>query len=215
MEPRQTPGNLAGGAGLTLIAGLGLALRLFQLGSDSFWCDEAGVADIAAQPTAGQALAALRHHVLAMPLDYLLSWLAARFGGGEFIQRLPAALWGTLAIVACFLLGRRLLPAGSRLAAGWAALLLALSPLHIEYSQELRFYAALVFWHALALWLFLRALDSGRRRDFALCAAAGLLGVYFHIYVALAALPMLGWALGAGRVDGDGAAPGPARLRPA
>lgn len=175
---------------LALIVLLGCLLRLFQLGADNFWIDEVGVARAARLDTAAETLAAAHSHVMAMPLDYLAAWLFARFGTSEAWLRLPAALWGTAALPAAYILFRRL---SSRRAALAAVLLLALSPLHIQYSQELRFYSALVFFYLLATGLLLAAIQAGRVGPWiAFCLAAGV-GILFHVYVLLAVLTGAAW----------------------
>jgi 4-amino-4-deoxy-L-arabinose transferase-like glycosyltransferase len=161
---------------------LALALRLFELGADSFWYDEAGVAEVVLRPTLAGLLDGVRFHVMATPLDYLVARAFAAFGPSELTLRLPAALWGAGTVPLCYALFRRL--AGPR-AALWGAALLALAPLHIRYSQELRFYAALVFFSALTTLLLLWLLDTPRLRSLFAAAAAGALGVGFHIFVAL------------------------------
>lgn len=175
---------------LALIVLLGFILRLFQLGADNFWIDEIGVAQAARLDTAAETLAAAHSHVMAMPLDYLAAWLFARFGTSEAWLRLPAALWGTAALPAAYVLFRRL---SNRRTALAAVLLLALSPLHIQYSQELRFYSALVFFYLLATGLLLAAIQSGQARAWIVfCLAAGV-GILFHVYVLLAVLTGAAW----------------------
>lgn len=161
---------------------LGLALRLYRLGDVSFWLDEAGVALAARAETLGGMLSVVRSHVLAMPLDYLIVWLVGRVNTSEFALRLPAVLWGSFSLLLAYALYRRFL---SRTPALLGMLILALAPLHIQYSQELRFYASLVFFYLLATLLLWDAVQQPTVRRWALFTLAAVVGVYFHPYVLL------------------------------
>lgn len=168
---------------LGIILALGLALRLFQLGSDDFWIDELGVAQAAFVPTLQQAVAVPRSHVMAMPMDYLVAWFMGRNAITEGWLRLPAALWGTLTLPAAFFLYRQML---NRHAATWGVFLLALSPVLIMYSQELRFYAPLVFFYTMASALGFMAVRHGRTRDWLIFVAVTTIGIFFHLFVIFA-----------------------------
>lgn len=175
---------------LALIVIFGFLLRIFQLGADNFWIDEIGVARAARMPSVGGALTEAHSHVMAMPLDYLTAWLFARVGTGEAWLRLPAAIWGAAALPAAYTLFLRL---SNRRTALAAVLLLAISPLHIQYSQELRFYSALVFFYLLSSALLLRAIQAiGPCPWIAFCLVAAV-GILFHVYVLLAALTGVAW----------------------
>ena len=182
-----------------LITALGFALRLYALGRDSFWLDEAGQALAVLQPDWADMLAIERSHAMAMPLDYVMARLLSPLGPAEFVLRFPAALWGTLSLPLMVALGRRV---AGRPAAVLAAFFLAVSPLFVRYSQELRFYSALV---ALFLLSTLLLVEAFRRRShagwlgYALVAA---LGAYFHPYVLLSAAAGAVFALLPGRVTG-------------
>ncbi|HZW02538.1 MAG TPA: glycosyltransferase family 39 protein, partial [Anaerolineaceae bacterium] len=161
---------------------LGLMLRLYQLGADSFWIDEIGVATAAQMPTVGEMLRIAHDHVMAMPLDYFVAWLFARLDTGEFWLRIPSALWGSFLIPIAFLLFRRL--TNYRIAL-LTCLLLALSPLHIQYSQELRFYAALTFFYLLSTWLLVRSIENPVPLNWAMFTLVTVIGIFFHVYILL------------------------------
>lgn len=170
-------------AKLALVFALGLFLRLYQLGADGFWLDEIGVAQAISAPRLSQTLAVVRTHIMAMPLDYVVGWLFARFSAATFWLRLPSALWGSLSVLAAYALYRPLI--GKR-ASLWGAFLLALSPMLVRYSQELRFYAALVFFVVWVTALGLRAVRRRKTKEWLIFIAWGVLGIFFHLYVALA-----------------------------
>lgn len=139
---------------LTLLGG---GLRLLQLGHDSFWFDEAGVAKIITVQSLAEFVNLVRSHVMAVPLDYAVTWLVGQQCNTETCLRLPSALWGTLTLPVGYLLCWELF--NSRVARR-AILLMALSPFLVQYSQELRFYSSLVFFYLLSTYLLYRALTT-------------------------------------------------------
>jgi len=162
----------------------GFALRLYHLGSESLWLDEMGQASVASG-TLREALAGAKLHHGAAPLDYLLTWLVLQIASIDFLVRLPAAFFGTLTLALLYLLGRKLFdrPAGLL-----AALLLAIAPLHLRFSQEARFYAlftALVVASTLALLLACR---RNTWRQWAIYGLLIALSLYSHYFTSLVML---------------------------
>ncbi len=167
---------------LGLITLLAAALRLFDLGLPSLWSDEIHVV-LAATGSIGHVLEGAKSHASAPPLDYLIVHLLATYVGlNEFVVRFGSAMWSILSIPLIYQLGKR--TAGSW-AGVVAALLLATSPFHLEFSREAKFYAALVFFALLSNILFLRALRSGDRRHWFMYCLCNTVGIYAHLYIAL------------------------------
>ena len=175
---------------LVCILATGTWLRFYQLGRDSLWLDEAGVAYAARAESLGDMLAVVRSHVLAMPLDYLIVWLVGRFSQTELSLRIPAALWGCLTLYLAYRFFRRFT---DRSPALLGLLFLALLPLHIQYSQEVRFYASLVFFYLLTSLLLWDALQQPTPRRWILYCFAGVSGVFFHPYVLFSLTNGLVW----------------------
>ena len=93
------------------------------------------------------------------PLYYVLAWAWAKaFGTGEFGLRSLTAVFGAATVPVGYLVGRQL--TGRRAGLVLAALI-AVNPMLIWYSQEARSYALLVFFGALSLLFFVRALEPG------------------------------------------------------
>ncbi len=129
------------------------------------------------------------------PLYYLLIGCLIRlFGDGILVLRLPSALFGAAAIPIVFALGRAVF--GRR--TGWfAALVLAVHPLHVFYSREARVYTLLLCLTMCALLALWRALGSDSWRAWLGFAAALIAVCYSHFYglflVASAAVAILAW----------------------
>ena len=125
---------------LGLVLGLALGLRLLGLQRNELSFDEAFSALVAsASPT--EILAELNNDS-SPPLYYLLLYLwRAVAGSGPAALRGLSVLCGVTAVFLAYRLGRRLWGAD---VAWLGALLLAVSPLHIYYSQQVRPYALFV-----------------------------------------------------------------------
>ena len=167
---------------VVLVLLVGLLLRLYQLADDPFWLDEIGVWEAATQPTFTEAVGVSRSHVMGMPLHYALTWLFAQTGLQNEWLRLPDAILGTISIalgyaVACYFVRPQ--------TATLTALLMATSPLLVRYSQELRFYAGLLFFYFLILWTALRAFEKPRWQRWLTVVLAGAVGTLFHTFTIL------------------------------
>ena len=119
---------------IALITASGLALRLIRLGEIGLWYDEAFGLLIARRPWGEMnALLAMDVHP---PLWF---WFLHLWGTASVTwARLSGALLGAATIPALWLGVRRPLGEGTALL---AALLLAVHPIHVFHSQELRMYA--------------------------------------------------------------------------
>jgi len=135
---------------------LALALRLLRLGFQPLWWDE-GWSVYFAKTTLG-SMARLTAVDIHPPLYYaLLHFWIALFGASPLALRLLSVLAGTAAVPLLYLAGRRL--AGDK-AGLLAALLLALSPFAVYYSQEVRMYGLATLLGLAAFAFALRMEDS-------------------------------------------------------
>jgi len=162
-------------------------LRLFRIGRQSFWVDEFLSLNAARSPEGVPYARKLLYDVHG-PLHSLFMHFWIRVSESEWWLRLPSAAAGVLAV---YLLYRWLAGSGRRGAALPAALLMALSPFHLYYSQELRFYAFLSLFAVITLIAFDRFLRSPSPKS----------GVLLGVAVGLACLSHFsGLFLGAGLV---------------
>lgn len=168
------------GAAVVAIAFL---LRLYTIGRDELWFDEGLSFYLVTFADWPREL--LRSNT--PPLYYLLLWMwTAVAGHSETALRFLSALSGTLFIVALLLLGRRII--GGR-AALWSALVAALAPIQIYYSQEARSYALLLLLLTLSYGSLWRALESERRFWWRATSILALLALYTHYFAPLALAP--------------------------
>lgn len=129
---------------LTLITFAGACLRLYHLGSESFWLDEGFSANMAQHPSL-QAWSHENHPPLYYALLAAWSW----FSDSDYWLRLLSVIFGVATIPVVYALGRKLF--GPR-AALWSAAALAVLSFHVRYSQEARMYTLMALLFACALW---------------------------------------------------------------
>lgn len=162
---------------ITLLITLGFALRLYTLGSESLWYDELLQLDIA-QGSLTSILPQLPRHT-AVPLDYLISHFWIFLGRSDAWVRLPAVMVGTLTLPLMYQLGRALFSQAEGLL---LMALLALSPFHIRYSQEVRPYALIVLGIVLAWYAYWRLRVTGRWRYILLLQTGVLIFSLSHLF---------------------------------
>jgi mannosyltransferase len=180
---------------LLLILLLAFGLRFYGLGAQSLWNDE-GTSVVLAQ----RDLVTIAHdaaHDIHPPLYYwLLSGWVRLSGTGETAVRSFSALLGVTLVALTFVLGRRL---AWRWVGLGAALLAAIHPFQVVYSQETRMYMLLAVLTAGAMLALLRLVDRASWTTFAalvLLEAAGLYTHYSFAFVALALnMAYAGWLI--------------------
>jgi hypothetical protein len=132
----------------------GAFLRFDGLGVPSYWVDEILGQRLTTAAASGRwwrwLVGFAEEHG---PLYYATQMAARMFGSTEAAGRLPAALFGLAAIALVWLVVKQ----RDAVAAAAAAILLAVSPLHVYYSREARPYALMMFLTAALIVVLLRA----------------------------------------------------------
>jgi 4-amino-4-deoxy-L-arabinose transferase-like glycosyltransferase len=166
------------------LTALGIVVRFASLGLQSYHHDEVITAMRVIPGSFEQMLHRVKTSESNPPLYYVLAWgWAKAFGTGEFGLRSLSALFGAATVPVGYLIGRQL---ANRRAGLLLAALIAVNPMLIWYSQEARSYAPLVFFGALSMYFFLRALNTRSGRDLAFWALASGLALcshYFAVFV--------------------------------
>jgi len=184
-------------AALAGLIGAAAILRFASLGVQSYHHDEV----ITAMRVLPGSLAHLFHEVRVSesnpPLYYLLAWgWTKAFGLGEVGLRSLSALLGVAVVPVAYLIGRQL---SCRRTGLVLATFTAFNPMLIWYSQEARSYALLIFFCALSLYFFLRALEDGRERDLWLWALSSALALGSHYFAFFLVAIEAAWLLAARR----------------
>jgi len=166
---------------LTSVLALAAGLRAYRIGFKSLWYDEAWSITLALKGL-GEAWREMGGQVYP-PLHQLLLhfWLGV-FGPSEAAARSLSALFGVLSVWAAYRVVRRMAGPGTALT---AAMLLAIAPFHVEFSQEARGYSLLVL---LSLLSFDFLLGWFRKKGWASALGYVLatgLALYTHPYAFL------------------------------
>ncbi|MCB0214178.1 MAG: glycosyltransferase family 39 protein [Anaerolineae bacterium] len=166
---------------LAIMAG-GFAVRLYQLGRQSLWYDETVSAFLANQ-TAIDLIAHTARDI--HPPGYYLSlhgWTVL-VGSDTFSLAFFSAGFGLLLIPLTYSLARLL---GGETVALWSALLVAVSPYHIWYSQEVRMYTLGAALGMAAAYCLVKAVREDRIQNwlgYALAATGGLYTLYYFAFL--------------------------------
>ncbi len=181
------------GATCVAVVGISLCLRVFHLGTQSFWIDEINVTRLV---RSGRVLSAVRDvdGPFEPPLHFLVVLVALKLPLGlESAARVPAALFGTLEVLGLILLARE--ATGRRLVAVIAGGLLAVAPFAVRYSQENRYYTMFSALHLLTWWLLLRALRTRTLRSWLVYGALAAAMILTHPFAPLVLLVQAGVVL--------------------
>lgn len=184
----QGRGRYRGSMVIFIILAGALILRLHYLGKYTLWYDEA----IAAlnYPLAFNPFSSLAGLFSPEYLDKNLDYLAFYnlifvplwqkfFGNSDLALRFSSVIFSCLSIFFLYVLGKKVF---SEKTAVLAAALLAISPYHIFYSQELRPYAAGCFFTMVLLYLFLRAAETNKAKYWIFYSAACIVTIYFQAF---------------------------------
>jgi 4-amino-4-deoxy-L-arabinose transferase-like glycosyltransferase len=172
---------------LLLIVLFALGLRLYRLDAQSLWYDE-GFSVYLARMDLDQLTARTAADIQPPLYYYLLhSWIGL-FGESEAALRGLSVLFGILTVPLIYAMAWRLFR--SRLAGLLAALLVAVSPLHIWYGQEARMYTLLTFLCLLSSYIMLLVIQAKSRGTevalwiaFSLTSIAAVYTHYFAFFI--------------------------------
>jgi len=164
---------------LCLILAVGLALRLYGLGSQSMWEDEAFSIRMA-RLNPIEIVAKTAKADYNPPLYYLVLHAGFRLTGvSDVAARLPSVLFGLVSLVLIYKIGRLLFDEQTGIL---ACVILALSSYHVLYSQEARAYALMACLSLASLYFFLRLLRERSMATSVGYVAFTALLMYAHYY---------------------------------
>ncbi len=164
-----------------LIFALGFVLRIYDLSAESLWYDESFSAMISKKGVLDLINSVLGNSEESNPPLYyvLLHFWVLAFGDSEFSLRFPSVIFGSASIIAVYVLGKLLF---NKRAGIVAALIIAVSVFHIQYSQEARAYALMALLSVIFFYSLIK-LTAGRRMYYnVLYLVSGILMIYTHYY---------------------------------
>jgi tetratricopeptide (TPR) repeat protein len=116
-----------------------------------------------------------------LALRLTLTHTFMRIGGQEFLLRFPYAAFGILGVILMYQVGRTLFDDGTGII---AAFLLAISPFHIQYSQEARSYSLTILLILTSLYCLVRALQDNQLKHWAGFAFVTTMSLNNHLTAA-------------------------------
>ena len=160
-----------------IAASIAFLPRVLRLDGHDIWGDEAYSIYVSSQSLTTVVSGGIDTHP---PLYHLLLhfWLLA-LGRSEFAIRFLSAAIGLLIVVLTYALARRI--AGERLAL-LAALVSAIAPFQVYYSQEARMYALVTLLCLASVYALISVLDQPSRTNWAIYVLTSIGAVYSHYY---------------------------------
>lgn len=183
---RRAPALARVDAVLVALTVVAAGLRLYGLGSQSLWYDE-WLTTVAVEGSLGDLVRHVADREGITPTYFLLTWGWVRVvGDGDLALRLLPALAGIATVPVAYYAA--LAFDLSRRVARLAALLVAVNPLLVWYSQEARPYSLLALAAGLSLLTFARARPPNTRwlAWWALAGAATVALHYFGAFLVVA-----------------------------
>ena len=162
-------------------------LGLYQISDPSLWIDEAATVE-----NVRGSWSSLGDELHWLYYATVKPWSAV-IGTSELALRLPSVLGAVVSAVLLYGLARRMF---DERVAFVSALLLAVHPLVVQWSQQARSYTGLVALVIGATWLFLRALERDTSGAWALYGVTLAVLILWHPFSALIFLPvhvMVAW----------------------
>ncbi|MFH1460524.1 MAG: glycosyltransferase family 39 protein [Candidatus Omnitrophota bacterium] len=131
---------------------LGFSLRIFMISRQSIWFDEAASLVSAIQPslTAVIKTTIITERIPPLYPVFLHFWIK-EFGFSEASIRFPSVIFGTLTVPLLYLFVKKFI---NFKIAVISSLLLAVSPIHIYFSQEARYVCVFIFLNLFSTILF-------------------------------------------------------------
>ncbi|MBP1908200.1 glycosyltransferase family 39 protein [Methanolobus bombayensis] len=156
---------------------LAAVLRIYQLGAESLWLDEVTTYLISSNTLAG--IIESTSGDVHPPLYYILVHIFLVAGNSEFALRFPSMLLGVFSVPVLYLLATRLFSHKEGLISSF---LLAISLMHIYYSQEARMYSMLMFLSLCSIYFFYLAVEDNKKIYWILFSLFTVLNIYTHYF---------------------------------
>jgi len=167
---------------LFIVIILALSLRLWGIGSESYWLDEVNSVRRAEQPFLESMNLVISDVHLPFYTVLLNPWVHL-FGNSEIAARSLSLVFGVISVYVIFLLGKKLFNEKTGI---YSSILLAVSSIAIYYSQEARNYTLYLLLTMLSFYFYLNLLEENSWKNKILYFIPSLLMIYTHLFSLLA-----------------------------
>lgn len=144
---------------ILIITLIGLLLRLFKLGYNDLWYDEAISIYITKIFFNFSVYSLLAHFDRPLFYSILYSWIKL-FGQSEFSIRFPALVFSTLTIPSIYILGKKMFNSKVGIV---ASAIIALSPFQIWYAQEARHYSTVLLFGTVSTYFLVMVIKGSSK----------------------------------------------------
>ena len=163
---------------LLLVIALGSLLRVYGLGAESIWLDEAHSLEVSSQNLASVVREAAAGHHSPLYFVILHFWMSL-FGNSEVAVRSLSAILGITSIALTYQVGNALFNKKVGLISSFLS---AISLFHIQHSQDARPYALLLLLSLLSFLFFVQILKQDKNRYYLCYFLANILLAYTHVF---------------------------------
>lgn len=172
---------------LSIILLLGFVLRIILL-DQSLWLDEAISTLAVRENSLNDLVTTFLLGDFHPPLYYIILWLWTRvFGFSEIAVRFPSMIFSMLSIFVIYIIGKKLFDQKVGLI---SALLMALSPLLIYYSQEARMYSLNIFVILCSMYFFVNLTQEKKSKINLVGLVLSNVAVFYSDYIIYLIFPM-------------------------
>jgi uncharacterized membrane protein len=159
---------------------IGFCLGLFFISKQSLWLDEYTSIQVADQ-SLKKIITGKAFDNHTPPFYYILLHFWIKMGKTEFVLRSFSVIFGVLSIYLIYYLGKMLFNYKIAL---FSALLTAISPFQVYYSQEGRMYTLFMALSIAIVILFIKILNEGKLKNYLIYFIISIAGLYTHYYFA-------------------------------
>jgi hypothetical protein len=163
---------------IAAIIALSVFFRMYHIATNDMWVDEANTVLNAEKDLSG-IISSVRPDGSPPLYHFMLHYWMAFFGQTETAVRSLSALFGVLLVVSLFFVGRKLFSLRTGV---YAALISAMAPIQIMYSQQVRMYSLLPLTSLVSMYFLVRYIQDGTVNQIFWYAVSTVACMFTHHY---------------------------------
>ncbi|NVL90016.1 MAG: glycosyltransferase family 39 protein [Desulfobacterales bacterium] len=160
------------------IVGLSIFLRFYGIDDKDVWLDEAN-AILISEKTAPEIVNRLASDASPLLFYFILHYWMKLFGQSETALRAISTFFGVLLVITLFFIGRKLFTTQTGI---YAALIAAIAPIQVMYSQQVRMYTLLPLMGILSMYFLVSFIHEGKKSQICWYIISTIACIYTHNY---------------------------------